>query len=302
MCAVAMNILITGGSGFLGWNLVKGFRRLGNIVATHREHRLMFKGCSFVELDITDTNSIENVLRLTKPDVVVHTAALTEVAYCQTHQQHAHQVNVVGTKNLVKMANHYDARFIYISTDLVFDGTKSFYSENDVPNPRNYYAETKLLAEEVVRTCSSRYIILRMALMYGDGNQYNGCFIDWMRETLGKHQPIPLFMDQYRTPLYVSDAVHAIRALVQQDIAGELFHIGGSERLNRYEFGKKFVKIFGYDVDLLVPKKMSEVEGFSTYPSDCSLNSKKIQSTLPGLTLSTVEEGLKKMKSLQDNS
>jgi dTDP-4-dehydrorhamnose reductase len=297
-----MNILITGGSGFLGWNATNGLRGLGSIVATYKKHELAANGCSFVPLDLTDTHSIDRVLRTAEPDVIVHTAALTEIAYCQSRQQEAYQVNVEGTERLVKMANRYNVRFIFISTDLVFGGTKSFYLESDVAHPRNYYAETKLLAEGIVKAFSPRYIILRTALMYGDGSQYHGCFTDWMSETLENHQPIPLFIDQYRTPLFVGDAVRAIKELIRHDISGEVFHVGGSERVNRYEFGKKFVEIFGYDSRLLIPKKMSEVEGFSIYGNDCSLNSDKIKSTFPGLALSTVEEGLKTMKSLRDNS
>jgi dTDP-4-dehydrorhamnose reductase len=296
-----MNILITGGSGFLGWNLTKELHRLGRILATYKDHKPRLDGCSFVQLDVADKNSVDNLLAAARPDVVIHTAGLKDVAYCQTHEQLAYQANVEGTKRLAQMVSSYDALLIYISTDLVFDGAKGFYAENDLPNPLSYYAQTKLLAEESVRNHSSRYIVLRTALMYGIGNQYHGCFINWMKENLRRGLPIPLFTDQYRTPFYVGDAVAAISELIGNHVENRLFHLGGNERFNRYEFGKKYAKIFGCDEGLLNGRQMSEMEGFSVYGRDCSLDSRRLKSLLPGLTLSNVEEGLKRMQSEDDS-
>jgi dTDP-4-dehydrorhamnose reductase len=182
---------------------------------------------------------------------------------------------------------------------MVFNGDRGNYQEKDRPKPVNYYGETKLLGEKVVQEISSNYLIVRVALMYGHGNEANGCFSDWLYKGLHGQKPISLFTDQYRTPLYVQDGVRALFELMNHPVKNDIFHLGGSERLTRYEFGKTFCRIWGFDEQHLHPVQMKEIETVAKRGYDCSLKTDKIQ-TLLSFQLSDVKSGLQQMKDSQE--
>ena len=130
--------------------------------------------------------------------------------------------------------------------------------------------------------------------MYGNSGEQNSCFSDWLREGLRQQKPLRLYTDQYRTPLFVMDGIQALVELLEQSVQNETFHLGGRERLNRYEFGKKFAKLFEYSDQCLLPVTMQEAETNALRGSDCSLNSQKIQHLL-SFELSDTTSGLRKM-------
>jgi dTDP-4-dehydrorhamnose reductase len=288
-------VLITGGSGFLGWNLAKYAADIYDDVSfTYYKHPVTIEGCQGYRLNLQNPQEIGDVVTEVNPEVIIHTAALANADTCETRRSKAHAINVSGTRFIAQCAEDLGARFIYISTDLVFDGQKGHYTENDRPNPVNYYAETKLLAENVVKEILSDYLIVRMALMYGNSGEHNSCFSDWLREGLKQQKSLRLYTDQYRTPLLVMDGIRAIVELLEQSVQNETFHLGGKERLNRYEFGKRFAKLLECSDQYLLPVTMQEVETKAARGGDCSLNSQKIQPLL-SFELSDVTSGLREM-------
>ena len=160
-------------------------------------------------LDLADGRAVHRLLAETKPDVIVHTAASTNPDDCERDRGLAFRVNVKGTEHLVRFAEKIHAKLIFISTDLVYDGLRGNYAEEDPPNPLNYYAETKLKGEGLVARGCEDFVIFRMSLLYGWGNGINGSFTDEDPRVKG------------------------------------LFHMGGSERTNRYELGLRFCEVFG---------------------------------------------------------
>jgi dTDP-4-dehydrorhamnose reductase len=288
-------LLITGGSGFLGWNLAKYAAELYEVFFTYGHHFITIEGCQEYHLNLQDRSGIENLLEEIQPEIVIHTAALANVDICEKRRSLAYEINVAATTHLAKCAEELNCRFVYISTDLVFDGQTGHYTETDRPTPLNYYGETKLLGEKTVMSTMTDYLIVRMALMYGVGNGVNGCFTDWIRDGLEHKRPVRLYTDQYRTPLFVLDGVRALFELIEKPIKNEILHLAGKERLNRYDFGKKFAKIFGYDKQWIRPAKMQDVTTTAQRGSDCSLNTKKFQQLL-SFQLSDVDTGLQKMK------
>lgn len=292
-------IFISGGSGFLGWNLARYAAKDYDVFLTYRKHLVNVEGCEApYYIDLRNKKTVEELLEDLQPEVIIHTAALANADQCEQRRPVAHEINVNGTRHLVEKAEEIGARFIYVSTDMVFDGNSDNNREQDRPKPVNYYGETKLLGEKVVREISSNYLILRMALMYGHGNEVNGCFSDWLYEGLHGEKQISLFTDQYRTPLYVQDGVRALFELVNHPVKNEIFHLGGSERLTRYEFGKSFCRIWGFDEQHLHPVQMKEIETVAKRGYDCSLNTDKVQNLL-SFKLSDVETGLQQMKDSQ---
>jgi dTDP-4-dehydrorhamnose reductase len=290
-------LLITGGSGFLGWNLAKYTAELYEVSFTYSQHPVTIPECQEYHVDLQNQTEVEELLEDLQPEVVIHTAALTNVDVCEKRRSLAHEINVAATSYLAKCAEELGCRFIYISSDLVFDGQKGNYSETDRPNPINYYGETKFLGEKAVMDISTNYLVVRMALMYGNGNGVNGCFTDWIRKGLEKKQSVPLYTDQYRTPLFVFDGIRALLELIEKPVKNKILHLAGRERLNRYDFGQKFTKIFGYNDQWLRPTKMQDVTALGQRGSDCSLNTKAIQSLL-SFQLSDVNTGLQQMKKL----
>ena len=288
-------LLITGGSGFLGWNLAKYAANKYDTYFTYCQHPTKIQGCQEYHLNLQEPDEIEDVLGEIQPEVIIHTAALANADICEKRRSIAHDINVTGTRHLAECAEDIGARFIYISTDLVFDGQQGNYVETDMPKPCNYYAETKLLGEKVVKEISSDYLILRLALMYGNSNGKNSCFTDWLKKGLGQQKSVKLYTDQFRSPLFVKDGARALLELMESPAKKELFHLGGKERLNRYDFGKQFAELFNYDAQYLIPAAMHEVNSSAKRGADCSLNAKKIQKLL-SFQLSDVKTGLQAMQ------
>ena len=293
-------ILISGGSGFLGWNLARYAAKDYDVFLTYRKHQININGCEPpYYVDLRNEHVVEELLDDIHPEVIIHTAALANADACEQRRPVAHAINVNGTRHLVERAEEIGARFVYISTDMVFDGDSGNYREEQRPKPVNYYGETKLLGEKVVREVSSNYLIVRTALMYGHGNEANGCFSDWLYKGLHGQKPISLFTDQYRTPLYVQDGARAIFEAIEHPVKNEIFHLGGGERLTRYDFGKTFCEIWGFDEQHLHPVQMKEIQTVAKRGYDCSLNSDKIQKIL-SFQLSDVRSGLQQMKDSQE--
>jgi dTDP-4-dehydrorhamnose reductase len=294
-------LLITGGSGFLGWNLAKYAAEFYEVSFTYGQHPISIPECQKYHVDLQNRTEIEEVMDDIQPEVLIHTAALGNVELCEKRRSLAHEINVAATSHLAKCAEELGCRFVYISTDLVFDGQQGNYVETDRPIPVNYYGETKLLGEKAVMFTSTDYLIIRMALMYGISNGINGCFTDWIRKGLENKKPVHLYTDQYRSPLFVLDGVQALIELIEKPIKNKIFHLAGRERLNRYDFGKRFAKIFGYSGQWLRPTKMQDVAATVPRGNDCSLNPEAVQKLL-SFQLSDVHTGLQQMKKIATDS
>lgn len=294
-------LLITGGSGFLGWHLAQSAAQYYDVSFTYGQHPFSIEGCQEYRLNLQNLREIEELLEEVEPEVIIHAAALTDVDLCEKRRSIAHEINVAATRQLAECAAEFDCRFVYISTDLIFNGETGNYTETSKPTPINYYGETKLLGEKAVMEMAPNYLIVRLALMYGIGNGVHGGFTEWLRNGLAHEKTVTLYSDQYRTPLFVNDGVRALLEMIEQPVKNEIFHLAGSERLSRYDFGKKFAQTFGYSEQWLKPAKMRELSPTARRGSDCSLNSKKIQNILT-FQLSDVTGGLQKMKKMARNS
>ncbi|HWP45809.1 MAG TPA: SDR family oxidoreductase [Candidatus Limnocylindrales bacterium] len=288
----AKTVFVTGGSGFLGWNLVKALKDHYRVFAGYYHHPFQMERVKTLKLNISDKGEVREVLKKVQPDLIFHTAALARVEVCEKDKESAYRINVEGTRNLI-LESPKNSRFIYVSTDLVFNGKRSFYKETDLPDPLNFYGETKLLGEVVTAENAPDYLIIRISLMYGFGNSFSESFLDWLRKTWTQGGKTKLFTDQYRTPLLVSEAVEALKEVATISTKREIFHLGGRERITRYEFGKKFAELYGYPIHLIEPASMASVLTVNM-PADCSFSINKIQNLL-SFTLSDVEEGLKKL-------
>jgi dTDP-4-dehydrorhamnose reductase len=291
-------ILVTGVSGFLGRYVAGSLQDRYHVLGTYRTHATALDGCELTCLDVADAEGVRTITQAFRPDVVVHTVALGDVDACEGHPHEAYRINVQGTEAIAQAAVALGARLIYISTDQVYDGVKGNYDEEDAPNPLMVYGRTKLQGERCVATICRDAVILRLALMYGWGIPTRLNFVDGLMHRLQVGQEVSLFVDQYRTPLYVVQAAEAIGRLINAaDIRGT-FNLGGSERMDRYAFGLKVCEVFDLPRASLKPIAMGSVGGLAARPRDCSMHSAKLSKLLQ-ITPLTVEEGLQAMRRLR---
>lgn len=289
-----MRILITGGSGLLGWNLAKAAASLHEVIITYFHHPIELKGVSSFFLDIAKRSSVLDFIKLHRPEVVIHTAAISNADLCEENREIAEKTNLEGTRYIAEAVEEIKAKLVFCSTDLVFDGKKGFYKETDQVNPLNYYAETKVKGEESVKETCSHYLITRLSIIYGWSNHMNRGFTDILLESLESKKEVVLFEDQFRSPIHTLNLSEALLEIVGRDIKGFL-HLGGRERISRYEFGRRFAGRFNLDEGLII-KGSYEGYGLSAKrPKDCSLDisrAKKILNT----PFMDIDEGLSHMR------
>ncbi|MGQ9806845.1 MAG: SDR family oxidoreductase [Chlorobiales bacterium] len=295
-----MKILLTGANGLLGGNC---FARLASnpivqCLATFHDASFTIpekftNGHDAFALDLTDNTAVWNILSTLQPNIIIHTAAQTETAFCEWNRNAAKSLNIDATKTLATLAEMFDARFIFISTDLVFDGTKGNYSEEDAPNPLSYYAETKLEAELLLKHLVGNYVILRSPLLLGYSPRGTRSVNERLMAEWNAGKRVRLFVDEYRTPIFADVLARIIEEFAVGTLSETtgLFHAGGAERLSREALGRKIAMRWHVPQDLIEPISSHDVPSPVPRPKDVSLNAKKLRSLLP-FALPTVEESL----------
>jgi dTDP-4-dehydrorhamnose reductase len=288
------SILITGASGFIGENLAHRFSEESMPVLAFGTRRPRARAEKAFSVDLSVRDDFSRALEGVRVDTVIHTAALTSPDLCEREPRMAHAVNVEGTREVARWAEERGARMIYLSTDLIFDGNKGWYNEDDPPGPINVYGRTKLDGEDEVRRICTRWVVLRLALSYGETRGAGGDWTLSMRRALTAGRTLHLYTDQFRTPAYVGDTAEAVFRLARAGRGG-LYHLGGSERISRYDFGRKLCRLYGLDERRFVPVRMAEVRMDAPRAGDCSLDAKRLAREL-GLVPCDVEQGLRRQR------
>ncbi len=275
-----MKILITGASSQPGFKAtIEALRRGHEVIGLHRtnpipvEHERLQK----VQMDITDTIALKDLILRVRPEVVMHIAAYGDVDGCERDKQTAWSVNVRATMALAEAAEVVKAFVIYLSTDYVFDGERGNYKEDEPPNPVNYYGLTKLMGEVAVMSRCSRWAIVRTSAIYGLGpGRMN--FAKFLIDRLPKGQEVRALVDQYVSPTHGTLLAEALLEIAENNRVG-IFHVAG-ERMNRYDFAVKVAETLGFDKNLIKPAKMEEMKWFAKRPRDSSLSVEKTREAL----------------------
>lgn len=280
-------LFITGGSGLLGSKFTK-FAQEYEVISTYNSNPQE----NAIKLDITDEDDVINKIVSISPDFVVHSAALTNVDYCEDHQEEAYKINALGTLNIAKACKKADAKLIYVSTDFVFDGEEGLYSENHKTNPVSYYGKSKLKGEEFVQNTNINFAIARVSVLYGWHTNFN--YVTWVIDELKAGNKINIVTDEYNSPTYAENAAEAILKIYTNDKKG-IYHIAGDERINRFKFAENIAHVFELDDTLINPIKSEELTRKAQRPMDSSLSVRKAQRNLDIKLLNTLD-GLKEMK------
>jgi dTDP-4-dehydrorhamnose reductase len=276
-------ILVTG-SGLLGSDVIRVLRKEHDVVGTFNSNPK--EGA--VRLDIRDRGDTIRAVGELRPEWVVHTAALTNVDYCEDHKDEAMAINGQGTKNVAEAARMAGSKVLYVSTDFVFDGSKGMYREEDPVNPISVYAYSKLAGEYHVKELEG-YAIARTSVVYGNARQN---FVSWVKDSLAKGQHVRVVTDQYNSPTLSYDCAGAIAALIKNDASG-IYHTAGGERISRFDFAKKIARFYGLDERLIEPVTSDSLKQKAKRPMDSSLDVSKIDRYHKMLN---IMDGLRKME------
>lgn len=274
-----MKILITGGSGLLGQYLNMELSGKHSILSLYNKNVRNCRDYNSAKADIRNTGELRSIFTSFKPDIVLHTAAVSDPSLVsQINPRDVYDINVNATKNIAGLCTEMNIRLIYTSTDLVYAGYRGRMLKEDAKLiPVSLYAETKLMGEIKIKETFDNYLILRVALLYGLGlykhyNHFHRMFLQ-----LKAGNPVKLFTDQFRTPLELANTSEIINQLIEMDINNETINLGGNERVSRYQLGEILCGIAGFDKSLLLPGKMDDISDLPKV-EDVSLDTSKLKS------------------------
>jgi dTDP-4-dehydrorhamnose reductase len=248
-----MRILVTGSNGLLGQKLVELISTKNDYLIATAKSKLVIdlpRG-EYHSLDITNRNEVESVLQNSKPDVIINTAAMTQVDQCETEQEKCWLNNVTAVENLVSACEQTKTHFIQLSTDFIFDGTYGPLDETAKPNPISFYGKSKLAAEEAVQKSKADWAILRTVLVYGitkDMSRSN--IVLWVKKSLEEGKTINVVNDQWRTPTLAEDLAQGCYLAVTKKAKG-IYNISGDEMMTPYDIAIKTADFFGLDKSLI---------------------------------------------------
>ncbi|MES2138350.1 MAG: SDR family oxidoreductase [Bacteroidota bacterium] len=262
-------ILITGSNGLLGQKLVYNLIKRSDvevIATSFGANRLVLKdGYTYESLDITNKAEVEKVFTKYKPDVVLNTAAMTNVDACETKRGECWALNVTAVQNIIDAialitssneGNEINPHLIHLSTDFIFDGEKgSEYLETDVPNPQSYYAQSKFESEKIVQKSKIKWAIARTIIIYGIvDNMSRTNIVLWAKDALTKGQKINVVDDQFRSPTLAEDLADGCILIADKGATG-IYHLSGQETMSILELVYKVADHFKLDRSLITPSK-----------------------------------------------
>lgn len=249
-----MRILITGANGLLGQKLVDLLQHQHGVytIATARTPLVpTLTNGEFHKLDITQREDVDAVISKAKPDVIIHTAAMTQVDQCETEQEACILNNVTAVQYLVQTCSKNKVRLIHISTDFIFDGSHGPLDESEEPNPVNFYGESKLKAEELIRTSNIEWCILRTVLVYGvTSDMSRSNIVLWVKKSLEEGKKINVVNDQWRTPTLAEDLAMGCYLAAAKRARG-IYNISGKDFITPYDIAIQTADFFSLDKELI---------------------------------------------------
>lgn len=244
-------ILITGANGLLGQKLVHLLAEKADyhVVATARGNNRLPASSAYTyrSLDITNEQQVRQVIGETKPDYVIHTAAMTNVDQCETEREACWQLNVQAVAYLTAACRRTNTFLLHLSTDFIFDGANGPYDETAEANPLSYYGESKLAAEQVLLQSDIRWAIARTVLVYGIAHDMSRSnIVLWVKKSLEAQKTIQVVNDQWRTPTLAEDLAMGCYLLIKHEATG-IFNISGKDMLTPYDMAIQTAEFFGLD-------------------------------------------------------
>ena len=264
-------ILVTGSNGLLGQKLVHLILDHSNhiLLATSKgENRLNSRSdFDYRSLDITDRNGVDSIVSEFEPDVLINSAAMTNVDACESNKENCIALNVEGVKNLVAACENHNTHLIHVSTDFVFDGKAGPYSENDQPNPLSFYGQSKYDSELIVSNSSlSKWSIARTIIIYGIvENMSKSNIVLWAKSALESGSELKIVDDQFRSPTYADDLAKGCLLIAEKEKNG-IYHLSGKESMSILELVYRVADFYGLDKSTISPVKSESLNQAAKRP------------------------------------
>lgn len=265
-------ILITGASGFLGFHFLKLQHPDVLFYGIGRKNLSSFIP-HYESLDLTNAKAYIKYFNTVKPDAVFHFAALADLGYCEKNKEESFKINVEATTLVTNLAAEYNIPLVFASTDMVFDGEKGHYTESNQPNPINRYGEHKLTAEEKVKAIYPNTLITRLPLMFGELDASEKNHFSSLISSLKGNQATHCFVDEYRTIASANTIAEGIMDIYNK--AKGIYHLGGVERLSRFEFALKIARHYKLNQSFVIPSSQQSINFGYKRPADVSMVSQK---------------------------
>ncbi len=288
-----MRILVTGAGGLLGG-------RLASLMAARHEVTGLVRikpgptGLATRSMDLSDASATSKALRSIQPQVVIHCAALADVETCEHDPPLARRENVTAAGNVARGCRDLGARLIFISTDLVFDGTTEFADEDRPPRPIMEYGRSKLRGEAAAIAEAPSCVILRVALVQGCGHGPRKTASESIAGRLRRWETVTLYDDEWRTPVDPESVAQAVEVVAQSGGRAGIYHLAGAERLSRFDFGQRVAATLGLNAALLIRASQSSHRG-APRPRDVSLDIARAQRDL-GYAPRSLESGIRESR------
>jgi len=291
-----MKILVTGSNGLLGQKLTDLLVKKENVelIATARgtNRNPKKEGYIYEEFDILDEDATRNVIIKHKPNCVIHAAAMTQVDDCETKQMECIRLNINTVEHLIELSVEFGFRLVHLSTDFIFDGTKSMLTEEDSARPLSFYGWSKLEAENRILEIADNYAILRTVLVYGKvADMSRSNIILWAYNTLKEQKAAKVVDDQFRTPTLAEDlAVGCYLAAINNE--NGIFNIAGKDFVSIYELVQKIADMYGFSMDCIERVNSSTLNQPAKRPPITGLSIEKARKVL-GYEPHSLEEGIR---------
>lgn len=264
-------LLVTGASGFLGWHVCQLAKLQWEVYGTYFANLVSSPSITLRKVDLTDLQELQRLFQEIGPEAVIHTAAQSSPNFCQTHPAETESINVTASANIAGLCADYSIPCVFTSTDLVFDGLNPPYKETDPVCPVNYYGEQKVRAEAEMLRRYPLTAICRMPLMFGRVTPTASSFIQPFIKNLREEKELSLFIDEFRTP--VSGITAAKGLLLALEKVDGIIHLGGKERISRYDFGRLLVEVLQLPGTGLKSCRQADVKMAAPRAKDVSLDS-----------------------------
>lgn len=267
-----MRVLIVGASGFVGSALRAAYG--AEAVGTYYSH----PAAGLRLLDIRDQGAVRRLVDEARPEIIIHPAAQPHVDWCEDHVQESYDINVGGTCNVAEAARAAGARYVFFSTDYVFDGAAGPYREEAATGPLNVYGRHKLEAERAVAAIVPDHVIVRVCGVYGFEGQGKN-FVMALLAKGKRGEPMNVPSDQWGTPTYADNLAAAVQELAQSTHRG-VYHVVGPAYLDRVSFARLGCEVFGVDPGFLRPRTTAELGQRAPRPLRGGLNTTKVRAVL----------------------
>jgi dTDP-4-dehydrorhamnose reductase len=264
-----MKFLVTGSAGLVGSQVVKDLIGNNHTVYSCYNKSKPEHGIA-TRLDLSDDNDIAKIMQDTRPDSIIHLAAMTGVDQCEEQPDMAMKINAEATKTLARQAARQSTFFVYVSTDYVFDGKNTMRKESDTPSPLGVYGRSKLAGELALNNLASPYAIARTSTPFGF-HKTKKSFPIWVKESLESKKDIPVLVDQFTSPTYVPNLSRMLMEIATRQLVGT-FHTAGATRISRYDFAEMVSDKLNLNKKFLRPTSMSEMKWKAQRPRDSSLD------------------------------